>query len=135
MPGLPLSRLVQQRMVEGAVGEMLLGYRVDPQVGPMVMAAAGGTMTEILRDRTIRMAPVDLETARAMLSELRGLPLLTGFRGRTAGDVEAAARAIVALSGLAARPEVDELEINPLMVMPEGQGVLAVDVVARLRNV
>jgi len=134
-PGFPLTRVVQQRMATGAVGEVLLGYRVDPQVGPMVLVAAGGVMTEILHDRAIRMAPVDIDTARAMLAELRSLPLLTGFRGKAAGDVEAVAQAIVALSGLAMRPEVDELEINPLMVMPAGEGVLAVDVVARLRNV
>jgi acyl-CoA synthetase (NDP forming) len=133
-PDFPLTRVVQQRMAIGSVGEVLLGYRVDPQVGPMVLVAAGGVMTEILHDRAIRMAPVDLDTARAMLSELRSLPLLTGFRGMAAGDVEAVARAIVGLSNLALRPEVDECEINPLMVMPDGQGALAVDVVARVRN-
>jgi succinyl-CoA synthetase beta subunit len=78
------------------------------------------------------MAPVSMSEARAMLSELKGLKLLTGFRGRPAGDLEAVARAIVALSQLAERPEVTELEINPLMVLPVGQGALAVDVVARI---
>lgn len=134
-PHLQLTRVVQQRMAVGAVGEILLGYRVDPQVGPMVLVAAGGVMTEILQDRAIRMAPVDLETAREMLAELRSLPLLTGFRGKPAGDIEAVAQAIVALSQLAMNTQVDELEINPLMVMPTGQGALAVDVVARLHNV
>lgn len=135
IPDFPVSHVVQQRMAVGAVGEVLLGYRMDPQVGPMVLVAAGGVMTEILHDRSIRMAPVDLLTAREMLGELRSLPLLTGFRGKMAGDVEAVASAIVALSALAGRPEVSELEINPLMVMPEGQGVLAVDAVARVWNV
>ncbi|MFN8682378.1 acetate--CoA ligase family protein [Paracoccus sp. P2] len=134
-PDFPLTRVVQQRMALGAVGEVLLGYRVDPQVGPMVLVAAGGVMTEILQDRAIRMAPVDLETAHRMLGELRSLPLLTGFRGKAAGDLDAVASAIVALSQLVLNPQVDELEINPLMVMPEGQGALAVDVVARLHNI
>lgn len=127
-----LSQLVVQKMALGSVGELLVGYRVDPQVGPMVLVAAGGTMTELLQDRAIRMAPVDLPMAEAMLAELKTLPLLTGFRGKAKGDVAAAANAIVALSQLALRPEVQELEINPLMVMPEGQGVQAVDVVARI---
>lgn len=134
-PDFPLTRVVQQRMAVGAVGEVLLGYRVDPQVGPMVLVAAGGVMTEILHDRAIRMAPVDLPTAHEMLGELRSLPLLAGYRGKAAGDVEAVAQAIVGLSQLALNPQVDELEINPLMVMPEGQGALAVDVVARLHGV
>jgi acyl-CoA synthetase (NDP forming) len=134
-PTLDLHRLVMQRMATDAVGEVLLGYRVDPQVGPMVLVATGGVFTEVLRDRSIRMAPVDLETAREMLVELKSLRLLTGFRGRPAGDVEAVASAVVALSNLAFRPDVEELEINPLMVMPEGRGALAVDVVARVRQV
>jgi acetate---CoA ligase (ADP-forming) len=133
-PGSAPAGVVQQRMAVGAIGEVLLGYRVDPQVGPMVVVAAGGVMTEILRDRAIRMAPVDLATAHEMLAELRSLPLLTGFRGKAAGDVDALAHAIVSLSRLAARPEVEELEVNPLMIMPAGQGALAVDVVARVRN-
>lgn len=134
-PDFPFTRVVQQRMAAGAVGEVLLGYRVDPQVGPIVLVAAGGVMTEILQDRAIRMAPVDFATAKQMLGDLRSLPLLTGFRGKAAGDVDAVAHAIVALSQLAHDPQVDELEINPLMVMPKGQGALAVDVVARLHNV
>lgn len=133
-PDFPLTRVVQQRMAIGAVGEVLLGYRVDPQVGPIVLVAAGGIMTEILQDRAIRMAPVDLCEAHKMLAELRSLPLLTGFRGKPAGDVDAVASAIAALSQLAFNPKVKELEINPLMVMPKGQGAVAVDVVARVHE-
>jgi acyl-CoA synthetase (NDP forming) len=131
-PDISTDRLLAQRMVDSSVGELLLGYRVDPQVGPLVVLASGGAATEVLRDRALRMAPVSMSEARAMLSELKGLKLLTGFRGRPAGDLEAVARAIVALSQLAERPEVTELEINPLMVLPVGQGALAVDVVARI---
>lgn len=131
-PALAARGLVVQRMVESAVGELLLGYRVDAQVGPLVMVASGGVMTEVLRDRALRMAPVDLDEAHAMLAELRGLALLTGFRERPAGDLDAVERAIVAVSRLAWRPEVVELEVNPLMVLPKGRGAWAVDVVARV---
>lgn len=133
-PTLSLDRVVMQRMATGAVGELLLGYRIDPQAGPIIMVAAGGVMTELLQDRSVRMAPVEFDTAREMLAELKSLPLLTGFRGRPVGDVEAAVKAIVALSRLAERAEVVELEINPLMVMPAGQGAVAVDVLARVRT-
>ena len=80
---------------------MLVGYRVDRDVGPLVMVAMGGVMTEIARDRSLRLAPVDVPTAREMLGELRGLPLFTGYRGRPAGDLVALAQAIAALSQLA----------------------------------
>ena len=133
-PHLAADRVVVQRMAEGAIGEVLLGYRVDAQVGALILVAAGGTLTELLRDRSIRMAPVDIDEARAMLSELRSSPLLTGFRGRPSGDIDALAKAIAALSTLAARPDVEEVEINPLMIMPKGKGVLAVDVVARVQG-
>ena len=89
-PTLSLDRVVMQRMATGAVGELLLGYRIDPQAGPIIMVAAGGVMTELLQDRSVRMAPVDFDTAREMLAELKSLPLLTGFRGRPVGDASRA---------------------------------------------
>ncbi|TJV46051.1 MAG: acetate--CoA ligase family protein [Mesorhizobium sp.] len=133
-PDLRVESLLVQKMTKGAVAELLLGYRNDKQVGPLVVLASGGIMTEVLRDRVIRMAPVDLEEARKMIAELKSFPLLTGFRGRPRADIEAAAKAIAALSTLALRPEVSELEINPLMVLPEGEGVAAVDAVTWLAD-
>jgi acyl-CoA synthetase (NDP forming) len=130
--GVAVSQVLVQKMVSDAVGEALVGFRVDPQVGPIVMLAAGGIHTEIYRDRSVRMAPVDLYLAMQMIDEVRGLQVLKGFRGRPKGDIGALARAVVAVSRLALRPsnDVAELEINPLLVMPEGGGVRAVDVLA-----
>jgi succinyl-CoA synthetase beta subunit len=116
-------------MITGA-GEVLIGYRVDPDAGPLVMLAAGGIYTEIYRDRSLRLAPVDLATAREMIAQVRGLEALTGYRGKPAGDLAALAHAVVALSGLAADPTVLEAEVNPLMVLAEG--VVAVDAVVRV---
>ena len=91
-------------MITG-VGEVLIGYRVDPDAGPLVMLAAGGIYTEIYRDRSLRLAPVDLATAREMIAEVRGLEALTGYRGMPAGDLAALAQAVVALShSLPTRP-------------------------------
>jgi acetate---CoA ligase (ADP-forming) len=87
----------------------------------------GGVLTEIYRDRVLRLAPVDLATAREMITELKGVAALSGFRGRPAGDLDALAQAIVALSQLASDPAIVEAEINPLIVREEGQGVVAVD--------
>jgi succinyl-CoA synthetase beta subunit len=116
------------------LGEVLVGYRVDPDVGPLVMVAAGGIFTEIYRDRSLRLAPVDLATARGMIAELRGLAPLAGYRGKPKGDLDALARAITTLSQLAVaeNPNVLEAEINPLIVRPAGQGVVAVDALVKL---
>jgi succinyl-CoA synthetase beta subunit len=96
------------------------------------MVAAGGILTELYRDRSIRLAPVDLATAREMISEVRGLAVLDGFRGKPKGDLDALAGAIVALSQLADDPAVLEAEVNPLIVRPAGKGVAAVDALARV---
>jgi acyl-CoA synthetase (NDP forming) len=132
-PGTRLERVLVQPMVSG-LDEVLVGYRVDADVGPLVMVAAGGVLTEIYRDRSLRLAPVDLDTAHDMMAEMRGLAPLAGYRGKPKGDLDALARAIVALSRLAAmdHPNVMEAEINPLIVRPAGQGVVAVDALVKL---
>ena len=118
-------------MVPG-LGEVLIGYRIDRDVGPLVLVAAGGVLTEIERDRSLRLAPVDIATAQEMIAEVRGLKAFTGYRGKPKGDLDALARAIVALSGLAHDPAVAEAEINPLIMRPVGEGVIAVDALVRL---
>jgi acyl-CoA synthetase (NDP forming) len=125
-PGAKVERVLVQPMVAG-VGEVLIAYRVEPEVGPLVMLAMGGVLTEIYCDRVLRLAPVDLAAAREMIVELKGAQALSGFRGRPAGDLDALARAIVALSQLAADATIVEAEINPLLVRAQRQGVAAVD--------
>lgn len=112
--------------------EVLLGYRVDPQVGPIIMLAAGGIWAEVLQDRSVRMAPVTEDIAWEMINEVRLLQTVSGLRGTKQGDLAALAKAIVKLSTLASHPslQVYEAEINPLFVMPEGEGVMAVDALA-----
>jgi acyl-CoA synthetase (NDP forming) len=128
-PDASIERVLVQPMVSG-VGEALIGYRVDPAAGPLIMVAAGGILTEIYRDRSLRLAPVDLATAKDMIAEVRGLQALAGFRGRPKGDFDALAAAIVALSRLAEDPSVAEAEINPLIVRADG--VVAVDALVKL---
>ncbi len=127
-PGVVCDEVLLQPM-RGGLAEVLLGYRVDAEAGPMVMLAAGGIWAEVIRDRSIRLAPVSLETAHDMVREVRLLQTVAGLRGKPRGDLDALARAIVNLSQLALRPElrIREAEVNPLMVLAEGQGVLAVD--------
>lgn len=126
--------LVQQ--MQAGLGELLLGFRRDPDVGPAVALAAGGTEVELHRDMALRPAPVEREEARAMAEELAAVRLLSGYRGRPNGDLEALVSAIVAMSRLAMLEEsfVEEAEVNPLLVKAEGEGVAALDAVVRLRE-
>jgi acyl-CoA synthetase (NDP forming) len=132
-PGTTVVRVLVQPMISG-LGEVLIGYRVDRDVGPIVMVAAGGVFTEIYRDRALRLAPVDLATAQEMIAEVRGLTPLAGYRGLPVGDLAALAQAVVALSRLAVMdgPAIQEAEINPLIVRPAGLGVVAVDTLVKL---
>jgi hypothetical protein len=101
--------------------ELLVGARRDPRFGPLVAVAAGGIHAEALRDVAVALAPVDEETAEQLIRSLGSAPLLLGARGRPALDVAAAARAVAALSDFAAvHPEIAEVEVNPLLVLPAG---------------
>jgi len=95
------------------------------------MVAAGGVHTEIYRDRSLRLAPVDLATAHTMIGEVKAFAMLKGFRGKPAGDLDALAKALVALSQLALQndPAIAEAEVNPLIVRADG--VEAVDALVK----
>ena len=93
------------------------------------MLGVGGTLAEIYRDYCVRIAPVTLDEAHAMIDEVKGLAPIRGYRGQPKGDLDALARALCAFSSLAAveEPTISEAEINPLIVGAEGEGVAAVD--------
>lgn len=127
MPDLVLDRFLVEEMVKG-VGEVLVGFRLDPQVGPVVVLSPGGILAEVYGDSAIRMAPVSKADAEAMIGEVKGLAPLRGYRNLPKGDLTALADAIVKISSLATieNPPLDA-EINPMIVCGEGQGVFAVD--------
>jgi acyl-CoA synthetase (NDP forming) len=114
------------------VGEVLVGFRRDPDAGPVVMLAPGGILAELSGEAALRLAPVSEEEAREMIGELVSLRALAGYRNRPAGDLDALARAVAALSTLADSPDIIEAEINPLIVRAEGEGVVAVDALVRV---
>jgi len=108
--------------------EVLLGVQRDSNFGPVVVFGLGGIYVEVLRDVTFRLAPVRPLSARHMIESVRGFPILQGVRGRPPGDLDALAEAIERVSQLAVeRPEVAELDLNPMIVRPAGEGVVAVD--------
>jgi acyl-CoA synthetase (NDP forming) len=128
------DRILVQPMIRG-LGEVLIGYRVDADAGPLVMLAAGGVLTEIYQDRALRLAPVDLATARDMIAEVKALKALGGFRGKPAGDLDALADAIVRFSQFATMPKIAEAEVNPVIVRNAGEGVIAVDALIAVMDI
>jgi len=133
-PDLKLDTFLAEEMARG-VGEALIGFRVDPQVGPVVVLAPGGILAEVYGDSAIRMAPIDTATAKDMIAEVKGLAPIRGYRNLPMGDLDALAEALVNLSKLANEDTPPtEAEINPLIVGAEGQGVTAVDGLVILRS-
>ena len=124
--GSAISGFIAQPMVRG-VGEAILGYRRDPLVGPVVVLGAGGVLAELYHDVVLRRAPVTLDQAHAMIGAVKGLAPARGYRNLPKGDLDALAAAVVAVSRLAGVTAVSEAEINPLIVMAEGKGVVMAD--------
>jgi acetyl coenzyme A synthetase (ADP forming)-like protein len=124
-----MDGVIVQRMVSGGV-EMLVGATSDPNFGPVMACGTGGTLVELFSDVALRLHPLTDTDAAEMIDDLRGAPLLRGYRGQPAADENAVRDVLLRVSALvAACPEVLELDINPLKVLPSG--ACAVD--ARIR--
>ena len=119
---------VVQEMVSGGV-ETIVGVSYDAQLGPILLFGTGGVMVEVYNDVALRLCPITRDDALEMIDEVKGARLLRGFRGAPAADVGALADVLVSVSQMAAQLEgsLGELDINPLMVLPAGQGVKAAD--------
>lgn len=111
------------------IAELILGTTTDPIFGPVVMVGLGGVFAEIIKDTAVQTAPVSEAEAAVMLRSLKAFPVLDGARGRPQADLDAAAKAVAALSRFAAAhaESVAEIDINPLLLMPKGQGAVALD--------
>jgi acyl-CoA synthetase (NDP forming) len=119
--------LVSPMLAKGV--ETICGSFTDPVFGPVVMFGLGGIHVEVLRDVAFRLAPFGEDEARAMIRQIRGYRLLEGVRGAPPSDIAALARALARLSQFAAaqRDRIAEIDINPLLVLPQGQGAYALD--------
>ena len=134
-PQAAIDGVLVQEMVSNAV-EVIAGVSYDSQLGPVLLFGTGGIMVEVYKDVALRLCPISRSEARDMILEVKGARLLQGFRGQPPGDIDALADALVKVSHLAVNLEgtLSELDINPLMVLPEGQGVRAADGLAVLNS-
>ena len=128
-PQARLEGALVQEMVRGGAVEVILGVLRDPSFGPVVVFGSGGILVELVRDSVLRLPPLSRAEALEMVQQARGARLLQGFRGQPPADLDALVDALVRLSQLAVDlgDLVLALDINPLMVLPQGQGVRAVD--------
>ncbi|MFI7318824.1 acetate--CoA ligase family protein [Streptomyces venezuelae] len=132
--GVDLDGILVCQMVERGV-EMVVGVTHDPLFGPTVTVGLGGVLVEVLRDAAVRVPPFGEDQAKAMLSELRGRALLDGVRGAAPADIDALVEVVLRVQRMALElgDDIAELDINPLMVLPRGQGAVALDALAVCR--
>jgi acetyl-CoA synthetase len=128
MSGLSESYLIE-KMVEGVVAELIVGVAQDEQFGPYLLVGGGGVLVEMMKDSTSLLMPTSRELVLSELGQLMCAPLLTGFRGAPPADLDAAADVILAVAAMVEKDpsSIIELDINPLMLLAEGQGVVAAD--------
>ena len=123
-----------ERMVDDAVAELIIGVKRDEQFGPAIVLGSGGVLVNLVADSVPLLLPLDRQQVREALHSLRGAHLLAGYRGRAPGDIEAAIDAVMAVAAFAQANAASllELDVNPLMVRPEGHGAVAADALVRL---
>ncbi|GAA4331183.1 acetate--CoA ligase family protein [Pigmentiphaga soli] len=129
LEGLLVSPMIRDGM------ETIVGVINDEVFGPVVAFGLGGIFAEVLKDLSYRVAPFGVDVARSMIAELRSAPMFAGVRGQSPRDVDALAAALAAVSQGAwqMRDRLQELDINPLLALPAGHGIVAVDALAVLR--
>ena len=124
--------LLIEEMVEGAIAELIIGADCDPLFGKYLMIGSGGVLVELLSDSIPLLLPIDRNNVLEALSELKLFSILEGYRGHSAGDIDAVIDTVMSTVDFVNSNEVIELDINPLLVLPQGKGAIAVDALVRL---
>jgi acyl-CoA synthetase (NDP forming) len=124
-----------ERMVTGAVAELIIGLKSDPQFGPALVVGAGGVLTELLKDTVTLLLPTSRAEVERALKSLKVWKLIEGFRGKS-GDQDGVVKAIEAIAAFAKAnaAKIEEVDVNPLLVLPPGQGAVAVDALIKMRK-
>jgi acyl-CoA synthetase (NDP forming) len=133
LPGIE-ERFLVETMVTGAVAELIVGVKRDDQFGPVLVVGSGGVLVNLIDDSATLLLPTHRARVEEALRSLRGFALLDGYRGKPRGDVDAVVEAILAVARFAEdhSDRLIELDVNPLMVLPEGRGAVAADALIRM---
>ena len=128
------GRILVERMVSDGVAELIVGIDRDAQFGPYLVVGFGGVLVELIDDSHTLLLPTDREQVLAALQSLKTAPMLTGYRGLPPADLDAALDAVMAVAAFAAAhaDTILELDVNPLIVRPQGKGAVAADALIRL---
>jgi acyl-CoA synthetase (NDP forming) len=125
--GITLEQVLLQREIKGGI-EALVGVTTDPTFGPLLVCGLGGVLVELIKDVSFRLTPVSDVDAAEMVSRLRSARLLEGYRGSPPGDREALIDVLLRISALVELvPELRELDLNPVKLLPPGEGAIVVD--------
>ncbi|MHA1270138.1 MAG: acetate--CoA ligase family protein [Candidatus Helarchaeota archaeon] len=117
-----------QRYAKEGIAELIIGMTTDPQFGPALMFGLGGIFVEIYKDVSFRVCPITEYDAREMIQEIKAFPILDGFRGRPKADIDTLVEILLKISKMAIEnPEIDQLDLNPVIVYEKGSGVAVVD--------
>jgi acyl-CoA synthetase (NDP forming) len=128
-PGMKAERFLIEKQVTGAVAELIIGVKRDEMFGLGLLVGAGGILVEMVRDAANLLLPTDRDAIEQAIRGLRIAKLLAGYRGKPAADIDAVIDAVAAVAAFAERHRdgLVELDVNPLLVLPKGHGVVAVD--------
>ena len=126
------SSLLIEKMVQDSVAELIIGVGLDPIFGKYIIIGSGGILVELFKESIPLLFPVNREDVSLALSKLKAFPLINGYRGNPQGDVEMIIDCVMATVKLVSENDIDELDINPLLVLKRGSGVIAVDTLIKL---
>ncbi|MDB9864429.1 acetate--CoA ligase family protein [Candidatus Thioglobus sp.] len=126
------SSLLIEKMVQDSVAELIVGVGLDPIFGKYIIIGSGGIMVELFQESIPLLFPVNREDVSLALSKLKAFPIINGYRGNPQGDVEMIIDCVMATVKLVSENDIYELDINPLLVLKRGSGVIAVDTLIKL---
>ncbi len=130
------ERFLVEKMAPKPVAELIVGALRDPVVGPVLTLGAGGVLVDLIDDSTVLLLPTNAEEIRAALAELKVSKLIEGYRGGASGDMNALVQLVASVADYVAdnATRLEELDLNPVLVLPEGEGAIAVDAFIRMRS-
>jgi acyl-CoA synthetase (NDP forming) len=121
IPSQTEKKISVQKMADEPITELIIGMTTDPQFGPALMFGIGGILVELLEDVSFRIAPITEYDAKEMIQEIKGFPILDGYRGKPKADIKAIINVLLTISDLVVKhEEINEMDLNPVFIYDNG---------------